>query len=60
MKRKRYKCLNCGQVTIYHREGLPCAYCGEFSMALLNEMGKLFNSVLPNETNIKGGRKWKK
>ena len=28
MKRKGYKCSNCGEVTTYYKPEYPCSYCG--------------------------------
>jgi len=53
MGRKIYKCQNCGEVTTYHREGLPCGYCGNFSVVLLNKNAISFN----NYQNLTGSEK---
>ena len=53
MGRKVYKCQNCGEVTTYHREGLPCGYCGNFSVVLLNKNAISFN----NYQNLTGSEK---
>ena len=52
MGRKVYKCQNCGEVTTYHREGLPCGYCGNFSVVLLNKNAISFNNNPIYETRV--------
>ena len=49
MKKKAYKCPNCGEVTTFYKEGHPCPYCGNAEM---KEWLPEENKTLSNEVEL--------